>query len=98
MVGFTGRGEAAVIPAARQFSDLLGQEAAKYPQLPLRVLGPAPCNVVMVNDKYRYKLTIKCRNDKPFRSLLRTVIEQYGAGGWPAKAKVTVDMNSDGDR
>lgn len=98
MVGFTGGNEAGVIQAARQFAVLLGQEAAKCPDMPLRVLGPAPYGVVMVNDKYRYKLTIKCRNNRNFRSLIQTVIERYGTDGWPAKAKVTVDMNSDGDK
>lgn len=98
MVGFVGTNEASVVQAARQFSAILAQKAAKVPGLPLRVLGPAPYSVVMVNNKFRYKLTIKCRNDKAFRALIGAVIEEYGNQGLAAKARVAVDMNSDGER
>ena len=98
MVGFIGSNEASVVQAARQFAAILAQKASKIPNMPLRVLGPTPYSVVMVNDKFRYKLTIKCRNDKAFRAMILSVIEEYGAQGLPAKARVAVDMNSDGDR
>lgn len=98
MVGFVGSNEASVVQAARQFSAILAQKAAKVPGVPLRVLGPAPYSVVMVNNKFRYKLTIKCRNDKAFRALIGAVIEEYGNQGLAAKARVAVDMNSDGER
>ena len=65
--------------------------------MPLRVLGPAPMNIVMVKDRYRYKLTIKCRNDRAFRALLTAVMEDYAAEGLPGKASVTLDFHSDGD-
>ena len=79
------------------FGRLLGQEAQKNKSLPLRILGPVPMNVVLVKDRYRYKLTIKCRNDKEFRALLRHTLELYGAEGLPGKATVSLDFNSDGD-
>ena len=82
---------------AARFSALLGQQAALQPKMPLRVLGPAPCSVVMVNERYRYKLTIKCRNDKAFRALLARVLALYEQEKLPQQAAVTVDMNSDGE-
>ena len=54
-------------------------------------------NVVLVKDRYRYKLTIKCRNDRAFRALVARTLEAYAAEGLPAKASVTLDFNSDGD-
>lgn len=97
MVGFTGKNESQVSRAAARFSALLGQQAALQPKMPLRVLGPAPCSVVMVNERYRYKLTIKCRNDKAFRALLARVLALYEQEKLPQQAAVTVDMNSDGE-
>ena len=97
VLGFSGEKEPEVLAAAGRFARLLGQEAAKVPGLPLRVLGPAPMNVVMVNDRYRYKLTVKCRNDRAFRALLARVLDLYSKEGLPARATVAVDMNSDGD-
>ena len=97
MVGFSGTAEAAVASAAARFSVLLGQLAAKQPQLPLRVLGPAPCGIARINERYRYQLTVKCRNDSAFRALMRGVLEQYEQEKLPAKAAVILDMNADGD-
>ncbi len=97
LLGFTGTNEREVSRAAARFSALLAQEAAKRPEMPLRVLGPAPCGIVMINERYRYKLTVKCRNDKAFRSLLAEVLALYEQEKLPSKATVTIDMNSDGD-
>ena len=71
--------------------------AARQPRLPLRVLGPTPMNIAMLNGKYRYKLTLKCRNDAAFRALMRQTLEEYGEQKLPARASVAIDFNSDGD-
>ena len=97
ILGFSGAKEHEVVSAAARFSQLLAQQASTLPKLPLRVLGPAPMNVVMVNNRYRYKLTIKCRNDRAFRGLLAHVLDLYNEEGLPGHASVVVDMNSDGD-
>ena len=65
--------------------------------VPLRLLGPAPMHVTMVNHQYRYRLTLKCRNDSAFRALLGDALAAYQAEGWPAKASVYVDFHSDAD-
>ena len=54
-------------------------------------------NVAMVNHHYRYKLTLKCRNDTAFRTLLRETLDAYAKEKLPQKASVIVDFNSDGD-
>ena len=69
VIGFAGGKEIEVARAAARFSALLGRQAARQPDLPLRVLGPTPGNIEKINDTYRYKLTIKCRNDRRFRDL-----------------------------
>ncbi len=97
MVGFMGTNERYVSEAAQRFSALLGTQAAAQPDLPLRVLGPAPCNVAKINDRYRYKLTIKCRNNKAFRALMAQVLHLYEKEKLPSKATVILDMNADGD-
>ena len=51
----------------------------------------------MLGGKYRYKLTLKCRNDAKFRALMRAALDAYAAEKLPAKATVTLDFNSDGD-
>ena len=97
VIGFAGGKEIEVARAAARFSALLGRQAAKQPDLPLRVLGPTPGNIEKINDTYRYKLTIKCRNDRRFRDLVRETLGLYEQEKLPAKASVVVDLHSDGD-
>ena len=97
VIGFAGGKEVEVARAAARFSALLGQQAARQPDLPLRVLGPTPGNIEKINDTYRYKLTIKCRNDRRFRDLVRETLGLYEQEKLPSKASVVVDLHSDGD-
>lgn len=97
VAGFSGTEEKAVAGAARRFSALLAAQAAQEPDIPLRVLGPTPCSIVKINEKYRYKLTIKCRADKAFRALMRKTLVQYEQEKLPAKAAVILDLHTDGD-
>ena len=97
VIGFAGAKEIETARAASRFAALLGQQAAKQPDLPLRVLGPTPGSIEKINDTYRYKLTIKCRNDRRFRDLVRSALELYEQEKLPSKATVAVDLHSDGD-
>jgi len=54
-------------------------------------------SIEKINDTYRYKLTIKCRNDRRFRDLVRSTLERYEQEKLPSKATVAVDLHSDGD-
>ena len=97
VVGFAGPKEIEVARAAARFAALLGQQAAKQPDLPLRVLGPTPGSIEKINDSYRYKLTVKCRNDRRFRDLMRETLGLYEQEKLPGKATVVVNLHSDGD-
>ena len=97
VVGFAGPKESKVARASARFAALLGRQAAKQPDLPLRVLGPTPGSIEKINDSYRYKLTVKCRNDRRFRDLIRETLTLYEQEKLPGKATVVVDLHSDGD-
>ena len=97
VVGFAGPKDSEVARASARFAALLGRQAAKQPDLPLRVLGPTPGSIEKINDSYRYKLTVKCRNDRRFRDLIRETLTLYEQEKLPGKATVVVDLHSDGD-
>ncbi len=97
VVGFAGPKESEVARASARFTALRGRQAAKQPDLPLRVLGPTPGSIEKINDSYRYKLTVKCRNDRRFRDLIRETLTLYEQEKLPGKATVVVDLHSDGD-
>ena len=98
MIGFSGKEEQTVQQAARAMAQIIAQIAAKsYPELPLRVLGPAPMSVAMIQEKYRYKLTLKCRVGARLRQMLRQAVQAYDGAGWSGKASVTIDFYAQAD-
>ena len=97
MVSFAGEKEQGVQQAAFLFAQQLRAYAEKKCDIPLRILGPVPMHVAMVNNKYRYVLTVKCKNNKAFRALMAQTLAAYNEQGMPAKASVSVDFHSDAD-
>lgn len=95
MIGFVADTEEKALTASRKFASLLVQEASKEPDMPLRILGPAPMNIVQVAGSFRFRLTVKCRNDAKFRRLAETVLAQYHKQGFSRKASVYLDFHSD---
>ncbi len=93
-VGFTGEDQHSVFNSAVVFGDIIKKETIKNKNLPIRVLGPAPMNVVFINNKYRYKLTVKCRNNDQFRKMLHSCILKYNNSEIQKKAGIFIDMNS----
>ena len=74
----------------REMTSLLRE---RYPDIPLRILGPAPASVFKVAGKYRYKLILKCRNDKYFREMLSTLLSEFSGHKEYADVTVYADMH-----
>jgi len=78
LVGFTGEDEHKVSACANSFLKNLTELAEnKYKSLPLRFLRPSPAAVTKLNGKYRYKLIIKCKNNRNFREMLKEALELH---------------------
>ena len=43
----------------------------------VQILGPAPASVTKVNNRYRYKLTLKCQNNKTIRDTVAHVLREF---------------------
>ena len=84
--------------AAARFSALLGLAGGQAARIcPCAFWVPTPGSIEKINDSYRYKLTVKCRNDRRFRDLIRETLTLYEQEKLPGKATVVVDLHSDGD-
>ncbi|MBQ1716363.1 MAG: hypothetical protein II025_00525, partial [Ruminococcus sp.] len=59
-----------------------------------RVLGPSPALVVKVSNKYRYKLIIKCKNNRAFREFLSRVLISFGTNREYSDVTAYADMNA----
>jgi len=57
-------------------------------------MGPAPAGILKVGGKFRYRIIIKCKNTKKFRSALKEVLCETGK----ISGRITVfaDMNPEG--
>ena len=59
----------------------------------VRIIGPAPYAVVRVNNKYRYRVTLQCRESKEIRNLLADIICRYNTDNAYKGVSVFVDAN-----
>ncbi|MBQ7505095.1 MAG: primosomal protein N' [Ruminococcus sp.] len=95
MVGFVSESHTAAIKASARFTDSFIKTAREsYPDLPLRLLGPSASSIAKVSNKYRYKLIIKCRNDKCFRALLNKILTEFNSEKENKNVTAYVDMNA----
>ncbi len=46
-----------------------------YTDIKLIALGPSPTAIAKVNNRYRYRLIIKCKNNKRFREMLKKAVD-----------------------
>lgn len=91
-VGFTGGDEPSVQAVAQAFIERL-REALPASGLPVRVLGPSPAAVVKVNNRYRYKIIIKCKNDRRLRALVSGLLIEFGKRKQAKGTAVFADIN-----
>ena len=95
LIGFVGENQALTLKAANVFlQDFVSEASQNYPKLPLRLLGPSPAAVVKVSNKFRYKLIIKCKNNRSFRELLSKVLLSFGGRREFSKVTAYADMNA----
>lgn len=61
----------------------------KFSDVKIIALGPVPAGILKLNNKYRYLLTVKCKNTARTRELIRTAVSV----NINKEATVTVDIN-----
>ena len=71
VIGFTGTSRENTVEIANLFFEKFKKEIeGDYQDLKVIILGPSPCNIPKINNKYRFRLIIKCKNNKRFRELI----------------------------
>ena len=94
VVAFYGGEELFVRGASKAFLEQLTViSQAEYPAEKLIVLGPAPARVLRVNDRFRYRLIIKCRNSARFRAMIAALLQRIGKDKRFRQVTTVVDIN-----
>ena len=94
-IGFSGFPEACVERCAKEFADALWQRL-RLPELNgsvLDLLGPAPEAIMKINQKYRFRLTLVCKNSRLLRQVLGEALRGFSGRKESAGVSVWVDIN-----
>ena len=65
------------------------QQGPQGPEL----LGPAPAPILKVNNRYRYRLLLKCRNNREIRALLAQILRAAQEDRANRGLSLLVDVN-----
>ncbi len=81
-LNFQSEKEEKVQTSAVWFMNLLKEAVEKeYKDVKIIVLGPMPERVYKVANKYRFRIIIKCKNNRRFREMLSDLLVQFGKYG-----------------
>jgi len=95
-VMFVGIFEDTVIRAACDFRTALDQtfRRPEYNGLQIQMLGPSPASVAKINNAYRYRLMLRCKNTKNIRMLLSHWIKTFSKNKAYRGVAIFADINS----
>ena len=92
---FIGQEESHVLRGAAKFRDSLNEclRQPQYAACECRVLGPAPCVVSKINYHFRYRLTLRCKMDRPLRLLIAHLLRQFSKDSGNRGVSAFADVN-----
>lgn len=74
---FTGENESKAAFCAKAFFDnLVELNSNEFSYVKLVVLGPTPAKISKINNNYRYRLAIKCKNSIKVRNLITEILKR----------------------
>ena len=96
LLGVTGENEQQVKLGAKYLLELLRQLTKdEFAGEKIIVLGPMPARVSKVNQKFRWRLLIKCNNSARFRRLAARVLVDFGKDNRFSQVSAFGEMNPD---
>lgn len=94
-IGFVGFPEAYVEACADRFAQTIWNciEQSDLKQTVTDLLGPAPCAVMKVNNRFRFRLTLCCKNNKALRQMLSRELKAFSSDRRNKDVSVYIDIN-----
>lgn len=93
-VMFISEDEVKSLWSARNFLNTFVENLKdEYKDLKVIILGPMPPRVSKINNKYRYRLIIKCKNTNRFRQLMKQMLINFGKNKANKDVSIVVDIN-----
>lgn len=96
-VGFVSQNHDEAKKGALKFIEQIKMQEPDKKGIPLRVLGPSAMNVVKIGGKYRYRLIIKCKNNRSFRELILNALKDFQLDKANKNITAYADLNNIGN-
>ena len=94
VISFTSSGENYSHLASVEFLDLIKKSVrGEYSDLKLIILGPVEPKLAKINNKYRERIIIKCKNTKKFRNMISRCLRDFSKISRFSRVTVSADMN-----
>ncbi|MBQ9518216.1 MAG: primosomal protein N' [Eubacterium sp.] len=93
-VSFTSEDENKTALCAKAFFDeLVRLNKEKYSEVKLVVLGPTPSKISKINNHFRYRLALKCKNSENVRSMVTEILKIITKNKEYKQVSISVDIN-----
>ena len=94
LVACIAASEAAAAGAAMFcFETLKSLNKSEFREQKIMILGPAPAAISKANNKYRYRMIIKCKNSPRFRSMVEQMLKSAAENKKMKYTTVIADIN-----
>lgn len=93
-VSFVSKNEVNALNTSKDFLSLLKKKTSdEYNNVKIIVLGPMPPRISKINNKFIYRIIIKCKNSKRFRAMISEMLIYFGKDKRYSDVYVGVDIN-----
>lgn len=93
-VFFTGENENNTTLCAKSFFETLVElNKNEYAAEKIIVLGPSPSKISKINNHFRYRLALKCKNSKSVRRMLSEILKRIAKIKEYKDISVSIDLN-----
>lgn len=93
-VTFTDINENTTALCAKSFFDKLVEfNSNDYADIKLVVLGPTPAKISKINNTYRYRLAIKCKNSQRVRQMLTNILKDVNKNKIYSSVRISISLN-----
>ena len=93
-VTFSSENENSAALCAKRFFDLIVKyNKDEFKDLKIIVLGPTQAKISKINNTYRYRLAIKCKNNSNIRQMITKILKDIHKDKVYSKVNIGVSLN-----
>ncbi len=94
-LNITGIDQKSAHDGADYLMKILKNNASRRNDVPLKALGPVEAEIFKVNNKFRYRIILKCKANKAFREFIRQSLQAFAKNEKLRNVSVVADINGE---